>query len=63
VFRELYNQHVASRDFPDLSQAYRSLGIRLQGGDIELLPGGREEQMRHAIMDTGVLVISEVPAP
>lgn len=63
VFRELYDQHVASRDFPDLSQAYRSLGIRLRGGDIELLPGGREEQMRRAIMDTGVLIISEVPAP
>lgn len=61
VFRELSDQHVAARDFPDLSPAYRSLGIRLRGSDIELLPGGREEQMRDAIMDTGVMVIGEVP--
>lgn len=61
VFRELHEQHVASRDFPDLAPAYRLLGISLRGSDIELLPGGREEQMRDAIMDTGVLVLGEEP--
>ena len=61
VFRELYDQHVASKNFPDLTQAYRSLGITDKGASIELAPEGREKQLRDAIMETGVLVISEVP--
>ena len=61
VFRELYDQHVASKDFPDLAQAYRSLGISVGGTGIELAPEGREKQLRDAIMQTGVLVISEIP--
>lgn len=61
VFRELYDQHVDARDFPDLAPAYRALGISLRGSEIELLPGGREQQMRDAIMDTGVMVVGEVP--
>ncbi len=61
VFRELYDQHVASKNFPDLTQAYRSLGITIEGTNIELAPEGREKQLRDAIMETGVLVISEVP--
>jgi len=61
VFRELYDQHVASKDFPDLAQAYRSLGIAVGGTGIELAPEGREKQLRDAIMETGVLVISEFP--
>ena len=61
VFRELYDQHVASKDFPDLTQAYRSLGITATGSGIELAPEGREKQLRDAIMETGVLVISEKP--
>ncbi|HWH49108.1 MAG TPA: hypothetical protein VN664_15005 [Burkholderiales bacterium] len=61
VFRELYDQHVASKDFPDLTQAYRSLGISATGSGIELSPEGREKQLRDAIMETGVLVISELP--
>jgi len=61
VFRELYDQHVASKNFPDLTQAYRSLGITAKGAGIELAPEGREKQLRDAIMETGVLVISEVP--
>ena len=60
VFRELYDQHVASKDFPDLTQAYRSLGITASGPGIELAPEGREKQLRDAIMETGVLVIGEV---
>ena len=61
VFRELYDQHVASKNFPDLTQAYRSLGITDKGANIEIAPEGREKQLRDAIMETGVLVISEVP--
>ncbi|HKQ23138.1 MAG TPA: hypothetical protein VJT81_01690 [Burkholderiales bacterium] len=61
VFRELYDQHVGSKNFPDLTQAYRSLGITDKGASIELTPEGREKQLRDAIMGTGVLVISEVP--
>jgi hypothetical protein len=61
VFRELYDQHVASKDFPDLTQAYQSLGITARGASIELAPEGGEKQLRDAIMETGVLVISEVP--
>jgi len=61
VFRELYDQHVASKDFPDLAQAYRSLGIAVGGTGIELVPEGREKQLRDAIMETGVLIISEIP--
>jgi predicted metalloprotease with PDZ domain len=60
VFRELYDQHVASKDFPDLTQAYRSLGITASGPSIELTPEGGEKQLRDAIMETGVLVIGEV---
>jgi len=55
VFRELYDQHVASKDFPDLTQAYRSLGITARGASIELAPEGREKQLRDAIMETGVV--------
>jgi predicted metalloprotease with PDZ domain len=61
VFRELYDQHVASKDFPDLTQAYRSLGITARGAGIELTLEGREKRLRDAIMETGTLVISEVP--
>jgi predicted metalloprotease with PDZ domain len=61
VLRELYDQHVASKDFPDLTQAYRSLGITARGAGIELAPEGREKQLRDAIMETGALEISEAP--
>jgi hypothetical protein len=61
VFRELYDQHVASKNFPDLTQTYQSLGIMAKGASIELAPEGREKQLRDAIMETGVLVITEIP--
>lgn len=63
VFRELYDQHVASRNFPDLTQAYRSLGIAATGAGIELVSEGREKRLRDAIMETGALVIGEGPGP
>ena len=48
VFGELYEQHQASNDFPDLAPAYRALGIFPERDKIELLPGGAA--LREAIM-------------
>jgi len=62
VFRELYDMHVASREFPDLAAAYRALGIAPVAGGIELSDDEREQGLREAIMETGVLSVGEVPA-
>jgi hypothetical protein len=61
VFSEIYDQHVASRNFPDLSQTYRALGIRIGASGIELSTDDRERRLRDAIMETGALVSSEIP--
>ena len=59
IFRDIYDQHVASRSFPDLSQTYRALGIVMGVGSIELSTGDREIHLRDAIMDAGALFVSE----
>ena len=61
VFREIYDQHVASRNFPDLAQTYRALGVRIGAGGIELSADNREMRLREAIMEAGAVVISEIP--
>lgn len=61
VFSEIYDQHVASRSFPDLSQTYRALGVRIGARGIELSTEDRERRLRDAIMATGALGISEIP--
>jgi len=61
VFSEIYDQHVASRSFPDLSQTYRALGVRIGARGIELSTEDRERRLRDAIMATGALAISEIP--
>jgi hypothetical protein len=61
VFREIYDRHVASRNFPDLSQTYRALGVRIGARGIELSTEDGERRLRDAIMETGALVISEIP--
>jgi predicted metalloprotease with PDZ domain len=50
IFAELYDQHVASRDFPDLSQTYRALGIVTGSDALEFSSDGREAGLRDAIM-------------
>lgn len=61
VFRELYDLHVASKEFPELAATYRALGISTGIGGIELSDDARERRLRAAIMETGVLAIGEVP--
>ena len=61
VFSEIYDQHVASRNFPDLAQTYRALGVTIGADGIELSTGDREMHMRDAIMETGAPFISGIP--
>jgi hypothetical protein len=53
IFGELYEQHVASRNFPDLSQTYRALGITPGAGGLEFSDEDRETRLRGAIMHAG----------
>ena len=53
VFREIYDQHVASTNFPDLSETYRALGVAIGAGGIELSTEARQRRLRDAIMATG----------
>lgn len=62
VFREVYDQNVGSRDFPDVLQAYRALGIIVRGDDIELSAENRQARLRDAIMETGTLMTGESPS-
>jgi predicted metalloprotease with PDZ domain len=50
IFSELHDQHVASRNFPDLSQTYRSLGIITHAGGIELSADDASSRLRNEIM-------------
>jgi hypothetical protein len=50
VFSEVYIQHIASANFPDLSQTYRALGIRTDSGGMEFSTEGKELRLRNAIM-------------
>ena len=61
VFREIHDQHIASRNFPDLSQTYRALGVTTGAGGIRLSTEDRERRLRDAIMGTGMRIVSEVP--
>lgn len=61
VFSEIYDQHVASRTFPDLLQTYRALGVTIGERGIELSTEDRERRLRDAIMETGAPVVSEIP--
>jgi hypothetical protein len=59
IFSEIYDQHVASRNFPDLSPTYRALGITANAGVVEFSGEDREMQLRGAIMDGGALTVRE----
>jgi hypothetical protein len=53
IFSEIYDQHVASKNFPDLSPTYRALGMTTNAGVVEFSSADREMQLRAAIMDAG----------
>ena len=53
IFGEIYDQHVASRNFPDLSLTYRALGIAIGAGGINFSTEDREVRLRDAIMGAG----------
>ena len=59
IFSEIYDQHVASRNFPDLAQTYKALGISMGTGGIEFSADDKEAKLRDAIMDAGAPVVSE----
>ena len=51
VFEELYREHVGSKEFPDLSHAYRPLGLVLrEGGRMDFLPDAPFTALRDSIM-------------
>jgi hypothetical protein len=59
IFSEIYDQHVASRNFPDLSPTYRALGITTNAGIVEFSSEDREMQLRGAIMSGGAQTVRE----
>ncbi|MGH8629647.1 MAG: hypothetical protein ACREU7_02630, partial [Burkholderiales bacterium] len=58
VFAQLFDAHVASKDFPDLTGVYRQLGLQAAGDALELAPGTPYQQLREAIMRSGALYVS-----
>jgi hypothetical protein len=52
VFRELYDEYVSSRRFPDIADAYQKLGLRVaaDGETVELLADAPQVADRDAIM-------------
>lgn len=61
VFTQLFDAHVGSKDFPDLTGVYRQLGLQVAGDALELIPGAPHQQLRQAIMSGGALYISTAP--
>jgi hypothetical protein len=59
IFGELYDQHVASQRFPDLSQTYRALGITAGTGGLGFSDEVREVRLRDAIMNAGAPIAGE----
>jgi predicted metalloprotease with PDZ domain len=59
IFGEIYDEHVASKRFPDLSQTYRALGITAGSGGLEFSDEGREGRLRDAIMNAGAPIAGE----
>ena len=61
VFGEIHDKHVASRNFPDLSQTYRLLGVTIGASGIEFSTEDRQRRLRDAIMQSGALGIGAIP--
>jgi predicted metalloprotease with PDZ domain len=55
VFGELYDQYVVAKEFPDLAQTYRLLGIAVRSNGLEFTSDPRETQLRNAIMQGAAL--------
>ncbi|MEO8004082.1 MAG: hypothetical protein ABI771_04200 [Betaproteobacteria bacterium] len=50
IFGELYERHVASKDFPDLAQTWRALGMSIVADGTASSDTERESKLRNAIM-------------
>ena len=59
IFGEIYDQHVASKNFPDLTQTYKALGISIGPGGIEFSAEEREARLRDAVMGAAAAGASE----
>ena len=59
IFGEIYDQHVASKNFPDLTQTYKALGISTGPGGIEFSADAREARLRDAVMGATAPTTSE----
>ena len=59
IFGEIYDQHVASKNFPDLTQTYKALGISTGPGGIEFSAEEREARLRDAVMGAAAAAASE----
>ena len=59
IFSEIYEQNVASDNFPDLAQTYRALGIATGPGGIEFSAEEKEARLRDAIMGATAPIASE----
>ena len=59
IFSEIYDQNVASNNFPELAQTYRALGIATGPGGIEFSAEEREARLRDAIMGATAPIASE----
>jgi len=54
IFSEIHDQHVASREFPDLSPTYRALGISAAAAGLEFSAGDTPARLRGEIMNPGM---------
>ncbi len=59
IFGEIYDQHVASKNFPDLTQTYKALGISIGPGGIEFSAEEREARLRDAVMGAAAVASEE----
>jgi hypothetical protein len=50
VFGDLYRAYVDTAQLPDIAEAYRQLGIRVEGGEIVLDDDAPQRDHRDAIM-------------
>ena len=51
VFSGLYQEHVYDEEFPDFSETWADLGLKIRYNRVTLLPGAPLTSVRDAIMD------------
>lgn len=59
VFSGLYEAHVGSREFPDLTAIYRQLGLEPGADGVELAPDAPYRHLREAIMTNAALLVHD----